>query len=333
MARSNSSENWTKHPTLYLKDGSIVLLANTTLFKVYHGLLSFHSEVFCGMMEGTSTLPADEEKYDGCPIVRISDDPTEFACFLKALMDMKNPVLSKTLPFPEAAAILRLSRKYIADSLREQVVKQFESLIPRTFVSMGNIASYTDVFGPDPSHWPASPLVLLSLFQEQDLPAFLPWMYYSAASEPLSSIVKAHFERQISDATLYAIFQARDKLCERWRKIGFNTIMTRSCVSVCHVRLSWLNQHCLSPKVLDKWAGFKALAALSPGQNTVTFQREANTWVQIGVPCGQCRLLWLDKEMMLRRETWMTLPSYFGLPSWKVLWGEPGSDDSDCEGF
>ena len=39
-----SEAEWKRHPDLYLNDGSVVLLAEDTLFRVYMGWLGRHSE-------------------------------------------------------------------------------------------------------------------------------------------------------------------------------------------------------------------------------------------------------------------------------------------------
>jgi len=39
-----------RHPTFYMPDSSIVFLVGTKLFRVYHELLSVHSEAFRGRM-------------------------------------------------------------------------------------------------------------------------------------------------------------------------------------------------------------------------------------------------------------------------------------------
>lgn len=76
----------TRHSNLYYPDGTIVLLADTTLFRVYKGVLSREAEVFRRMFEGSKYLLPVEEMYDGCPLVRLQDDPDLLTCFLKALM-------------------------------------------------------------------------------------------------------------------------------------------------------------------------------------------------------------------------------------------------------
>ena len=70
-----------------MDDGNILLVIDTTSFRVHRSILSLHSEVFKHMfsipgMEGHSEL------IDGLPVVRLlDDDPFELGLFLEALYD------------------------------------------------------------------------------------------------------------------------------------------------------------------------------------------------------------------------------------------------------
>lgn len=82
-----SLDQCTRHPNLYMEDGNIVLVCEYTLFKVYRGLLSRNSEVFCDMFALSSHQPTDAEQWDGSPIVRLHDLAEDFGNFLTVLLD------------------------------------------------------------------------------------------------------------------------------------------------------------------------------------------------------------------------------------------------------
>ena len=81
---------WTRHPDLYFPDGTIILVVQSVVFRVYHGLLSTRSEVFDDMIAIGSTTATHSEVYDGCPVVvhLHGDSPTEFAYFLRAVLGL-----------------------------------------------------------------------------------------------------------------------------------------------------------------------------------------------------------------------------------------------------
>lgn len=80
-----SSTKWKRHPDLYMEDGSVVLLAGDTLFRVYLHWLAKKSEVFADLASFGKVQPEDSETYDGCPLVRVTDSPTDMECFLYSL--------------------------------------------------------------------------------------------------------------------------------------------------------------------------------------------------------------------------------------------------------
>ena len=83
------SGEWKRHPELYMPDGTMVLLASNTLFRVYPGLLSKHSEVFKGMTSLSDCQPPNTEIYDGCPVVRLTDAAEDLAFFLATTMGLQ----------------------------------------------------------------------------------------------------------------------------------------------------------------------------------------------------------------------------------------------------
>ena len=82
--------NFVHDSELWFPDGSIVLLAEQTLFRVYAGILSRASPVFRDMFALGQVRQHDsaEETYEGCPLVVMpGDSATDIRAFLKALHD------------------------------------------------------------------------------------------------------------------------------------------------------------------------------------------------------------------------------------------------------
>ena len=72
---------------LWYLDGSVVLRADHTLFRVYSGILSQASSVFKDMF--TMPQPEDCESYEGCPLVHLPDAASDLYPFLKAMHDCR----------------------------------------------------------------------------------------------------------------------------------------------------------------------------------------------------------------------------------------------------
>ncbi|KAF7370416.1 BTB domain-containing protein [Mycena sanguinolenta] len=99
----------TKHSEFWFSDGSVVLQAVNTQFRVHWSLLARHSLVFCDM-QGLPQ-PSDEPSVDGCPVVQLQDDPTDVEFLLSTLYDPAF-LSQKTLPLAAVGALIRLGRKY-----------------------------------------------------------------------------------------------------------------------------------------------------------------------------------------------------------------------------
>ncbi|KAJ7914371.1 hypothetical protein B0H13DRAFT_2190058, partial [Mycena leptocephala] len=70
---------------LWFKDGTLMLTAEGSLFRVYGGLLAKRSPVFHDMLQ--IPQPEDAELFDGCPVVHLPDNKCDLRCFLNALFD------------------------------------------------------------------------------------------------------------------------------------------------------------------------------------------------------------------------------------------------------
>jgi hypothetical protein len=84
------SESAISHSTEYwFSDGSIILLAESTLFRVHLSVLARHSEIFTD--PSLIPQPAGEQPKDkvieGCPVIRISDSAKDIAILLSLLYD------------------------------------------------------------------------------------------------------------------------------------------------------------------------------------------------------------------------------------------------------
>jgi hypothetical protein len=83
----------TRHADLWFCDGSVILQADSTLFRVHKSQLSRHSAIFSDMF----TLPQPpvmtthatlaDETYEGCPVVELHDSAEDVANLLLALYD------------------------------------------------------------------------------------------------------------------------------------------------------------------------------------------------------------------------------------------------------
>ncbi|GJJ09972.1 hypothetical protein Clacol_004197 [Clathrus columnatus] len=306
---TQDNNDWKRHPDLYLPDGTIVLLADTTVFRVYGGLLAKRSDVFQGLMESSQYLPADGEVYDGCPLVQLQDDAKDVAHFLNATMG------GQPMPYPIASAILRLSSKYMVQSLRQQAIRHFGRIIPPSYDELNKVEKYSQVFGTNPSDRP-HPFQLLSLFRECQLAWYLPWQYYVVCAYGIEELVegaimsngkKIHLDAFDSQVAILGW----NTLCTMSRNIRKLTIVSSAqkcqAKSPCNdtMRLVWMGQAAgpIDSEALSQWDWLASLTG-----KTITWR-----------PCKACTQVWLMSERDARAAVWLKLPSIFKLPDWESL--------------
>jgi hypothetical protein len=66
---------------IWYEDGSIVLQAHTTQFRVHWGVLSMHSSFFQHMQD--LPQPPEPDNVEGCPLVQVSDAVADREIFSK----------------------------------------------------------------------------------------------------------------------------------------------------------------------------------------------------------------------------------------------------------
>lgn len=75
------------HETLYFDDGNIILIAQTTSYKVHKGILSRHSEVMRTMLQLPQPAVSADELVDGCQLVHLSDTEDDVTLMLSVFYD------------------------------------------------------------------------------------------------------------------------------------------------------------------------------------------------------------------------------------------------------
>ncbi|KAI1786059.1 hypothetical protein LXA43DRAFT_81168 [Ganoderma leucocontextum] len=120
-------EELTRDNDFWLEDGSVVLVAKKTAFKVYKGFLSLHSPVFSDMFSSASHA---DETYDGCPVVRISDSPEDLKWLLTHLIPRTLLHLEggHHFKYPELSALARLGHKYQIDVLERHAIGRLKNV-------------------------------------------------------------------------------------------------------------------------------------------------------------------------------------------------------------
>ncbi|PIL26489.1 hypothetical protein GSI_12247 [Ganoderma sinense ZZ0214-1] len=128
-ASSTHSMNYLKqHPEFWFDDGSIVLVAQDTGFRVYRGLLALQSTVFADMLAASNPSPG--ETVDGCPVIPLGDSPHDLV-HLRVLLpaslvhyDISDP--NQPHSFETISAVIRLADKYHIQSVQDHALRALQ---------------------------------------------------------------------------------------------------------------------------------------------------------------------------------------------------------------
>lgn len=243
-------------PGCWFEDGDILLQAEDTLFRVHIDSLRKASAVFDDMFslpqpEVSQKLgdPSEPTDFGGaCPLVEMQETAKDMELLLSAIHDSRCVVhadlsgrcysrsvrvssfLSKSCGALEYAALLRLTHKFQAESLRKLTVANLLLEFPDTLKAYKHVmADHTESSPPGEccsSHlqatfasWSARAIVLEAA-RSTDANILLPTMLLMACLEPMEDILDTP-ESVLSRETLKAIIIGRDRVSHLARLCTF----------------------------------------------------------------------------------------------------------------
>lgn len=209
----------TRHSDLWFEDGSIVCRAENVLFRVHMSQLSRHSVCFRDMFALSSSshtaieVPShqpgidtvDLNILDNCPVIFLHDKAEDVAHLFTALYDGPNFGNNDQDDFRIVSGVLRLSTKYIIDSLREKAIAHLSMAWPSTlkgWEAREDIGrSYEMATGTSSGHLYPSPIEVITLAREVDAPCLLPAAFYDLCRYPLSQVFEPNEDEPLYSPT------------------------------------------------------------------------------------------------------------------------------------
>lgn len=85
------------HETLWYGDGNVILVTGNLGFRVHKSILARKSEVMNDLFSLAN--PAEDEQFEDCPIVRLSDGPALLSIFLHRIYGNQNETEYVVLSF------------------------------------------------------------------------------------------------------------------------------------------------------------------------------------------------------------------------------------------
>ncbi|KAJ7132435.1 hypothetical protein C8R44DRAFT_611809 [Mycena epipterygia] len=132
-ANRSSSTAFTRVEDLWFSDGSLVVRAEITIFRISGAVLAARSSVFYDML--AFPQPGGESSgmdlIDGIPIVELYDMAAEVEPFLRAIFDSSSFMPPPATPdLSDILAILRLSHKYDIQYLYRRALDHLSRVFP-----------------------------------------------------------------------------------------------------------------------------------------------------------------------------------------------------------
>ncbi|KAJ7624366.1 hypothetical protein FB45DRAFT_836427 [Roridomyces roridus] len=287
-----------RSPELWFDDGTIIIQAENTLFRVYRGILAAQSPVFRDTFSIPQPDDSEQETFEGCPLLQVHDSARDFKMFLSALHDAGYFANHPVDGLDTLTRLLRIATKYDVESLRARMVSIVNTIYPSSLTEWlvrSPPTGYDELEDDD--------FLALKLAHEYQILPALPGIYYECCRYPTPEMFASGIESKEKEQCI----AAAEQFTEEWARKIFEGVLDISDEDLCgqanecdHQRL-WL--------VSD--AGIPTFKQAFPC---------SSRWGDSDL-CTQCKVTAQTTYDAAVKKLWDALPSLFGLPKWKVLRG------------
>ncbi|KIY67324.1 hypothetical protein CYLTODRAFT_422661 [Cylindrobasidium torrendii FP15055 ss-10] len=331
------------HDDLWFTDGSVILRAEHTIFRVHMSQLSRHSEVFRDMFGLAGKGNVDD--LEGCPLIFLHDAASDLESLLISIYDGPTFGDNGDDDFRVTAGILRLSTKYIIEGLRQKALDHLSRAWPSTLRGwdLREERGQTQLCRIYPS-----PIAVINLAQEVEAPQLLPAAFYDLCRYPFCQIFDPQEDGSIHDTRFSLSVADMQRLClgkemaqhtitTLIQAMGTSQYLRTSQPSFSHVRRTSAGGICTSAAACRK--DFAELVDLATQH--YLFDRERGFCDPLYVaeelgqlksadlseckPCAQSLEAWAAKE---RQKLWKTIPLWFRLTELHSASPQPDSPRS-----
>jgi len=321
------------HPSkdVWFEDGNVILQAESTVFKVFRGILSTNSPIFADMFTVPQPM-TDNETFESCPLIQLFDSAEDVKHFLKAIHDASYYDVQTTADFSVVAGVLRLSTKYNVGYLRKRAISHLITMFPSSLEdfqeSRAQAANNAKL-----NHYTGLSMEVVNLARTARAPMLLPIsMYYCAVMKLEYILDGVTLGKEGSDSyrkieldwpEKRAILLGRRALVDRARHHLFSFLLTPTNLAA-NLPNTPGAAGCLYPQKceLGKLKWLRVMEPLLSGDKCGPLHMQFD-WQRYGTDvCQYCVLDGKNKYRDGLRGSWIALPSFFGLDSWDVLKAE-----------
>ncbi|KAI1795348.1 hypothetical protein LXA43DRAFT_38340 [Ganoderma leucocontextum] len=307
--QANGQEKLARSADFWLDDGNLILLAGETAFRVYKGILTKNSGVFADMFAAGSADAT--ESFDGCPVVRLSDDPEDLGDFLQHLMLCSPPrVRDDGLPlsyFSNLQAAIHLAHKYQCPDVEKQALAVLKTYYTAFFADH---ASYDASRSPLSEPLRAAAIAAVNIARLTDTRSMLPFALYQVCT--LEGQILDGYERRdgsvehLSGQDLRLCLDARSALAREKANLLKAVTFMPDRRSGCE----W-DWKCTDARRNVNEAARSDMLGDCDVLDAHSGAIEA--WAENFGVCSVCKREMLQREDEEQRRVWMLLPDMFGL--------------------
>ncbi|KAI1795306.1 hypothetical protein LXA43DRAFT_1090956 [Ganoderma leucocontextum] len=295
-----------RHEEFWFDDGSVVLIARNTGFRVFRSLLAAQSTIFSDMLSSSS--PTAEEMFEGCPVVHVSDSPEDVAHFLHVLLPKSQRTLYARNPrisFRKLSAIIRLAHKYHVQDVLDQAIAALEEYFTSDFdiwergANLGAVAF-------NPKH----AIGVVNLARLVDRPSLLPLAFYQCVS--LGGEVVNGYRRE--DGSMECLDISDIKRCID----GRNELAAKAAGFISDVFVMHPCARCETPG--DCPSALKKILETvicsedaSSSDVLASWEEPIKLWAADFLLCRPCTNATIGREAAKRKRVWNALPDIFDI--------------------
>ncbi|KAM5539308.1 hypothetical protein V8D89_006999 [Ganoderma adspersum] len=317
-----------RHAEFWFDDGSVVLVARNTGFRVYRALLAAQSTVFSDMFSSSS--PDAEAMLEGCPVVQLSDSPRDVEHFLRVLLPKAQPTLFSrkfSFSFPKISAIIRLAHKYHVQAVLDQALSALEDSFPSDFDTWERNETRTAAVKLEDEH----AIGVVNLAFLVDRPLLLSIAFYRCAM--LGGSVIDGYKRgnktgpveHLNRENMKRAINGRNDLTSRALGVLLDIFDIGPCIEcdtpdgcspVLQMMLQWAleDEKSSDADILESW---RSRIELWAGDTDI---------------CGHCEKALVEGDVRARRRVWRELPEVFDIEEEVGYWVGGSSSDFSFDG-
>nr|GAT54149.1 predicted protein [Mycena chlorophos] len=286
-APSTEPNGYERHPELWFADGTIILRAENTQYRVYRGILERYSPILKAALENAP----ERKPVAGCPVFDLNDSVLDSTPFLLALF---NPEFLPTKitqwnHLCQVRGCLRLAHKYQVNYLRRKTLSLLTLEYPLTLEARDEIDLFAGWRSEDNGFHKLYMLALAQLDQLSDFGHFSPTTIAADDAKAIVTNMGDHFHGAVQIVSFLAS-PAHIKGCAtpdccpllRFQNIGY----AMTAIEI------------MRDRPLDVWS--------------------KSDWKRLNL-CQTCLKTLKKNHQSARQDFWNKLPGRYGLPGWREL--------------